>query len=226
MNTQRVARLITIVMSVVAALSMAGLIALTVRSSLDYDKFGEIPVPGSGVIDLPEGEVIVSFHVRTSSRGTAVPPLTLSIEPPPGGRDPQVTDELGDSVQMNNDVRRQVWIMQVPAAGRYPVSVDGAVADFEEPRLAFGRQQAMDATLWVLVAVSMFSADMAVAGWLLQRHQRKSVKPSAPTDPYLATDEGVRLEQLKTIAALRDSGAMTESEFEEEKRRILDGDKG
>jgi hypothetical protein len=33
----------------------------------------------------------------------------------------------------------------------------------------------------------------------------------------------VRLEQLKTIAALRDSGALTEAEFNAEKRRILDG---
>jgi hypothetical protein len=31
------------------------------------------------------------------------------------------------------------------------------------------------------------------------------------------------LEQLKTIAALRDSGALTEAEFNAEKRRILDG---
>jgi hypothetical protein len=36
--------------------------------------------------------------------------------------------------------------------------------------------------------------------------------------------EGVRLERLKTIAALHDSGALTDAEFEAEKRRILDGD--
>jgi hypothetical protein len=36
-------------------------------------------------------------------------------------------------------------------------------------------------------------------------------------------DEGIRLERLKTIAALRDSGALTDAEFEAEKRRILDG---
>jgi hypothetical protein len=32
------------------------------------------------------------------------------------------------------------------------------------------------------------------------------------------------LERLKTIAALHDSGALTDAEFEAEKRRILDGD--
>ncbi|HNF07515.1 MAG TPA: SHOCT domain-containing protein, partial [Mycobacterium sp.] len=45
----------------------------------------------------------------------------------------------------------------------------------------------------------------------------------APVDPFTPTDQGVRLEQLKTIAALRDSGALTEAEFEAEKRRILRG---
>jgi len=34
--------------------------------------------------------------------------------------------------------------------------------------------------------------------------------------------DGVRIEQLKSLAALRDSGALTEAEFEAEKRRILD----
>jgi hypothetical protein len=33
--------------------------------------------------------------------------------------------------------------------------------------------------------------------------------------------EGVRLERLKTLASLRDSGALTEEEFQAEKRRIL-----
>jgi hypothetical protein len=46
------------------------------------------------------------------------------------------------------------------------------------------------------------------------------VVPPAPS--YTPTDQGVRLEQLKQLAALRDSGALTEEEFEAEKRRILD----
>jgi hypothetical protein len=37
------------------------------------------------------------------------------------------------------------------------------------------------------------------------------------------TDEGVRRERLKTLAALRDSGALTEQEYETEKRRVLEG---
>jgi hypothetical protein len=36
-------------------------------------------------------------------------------------------------------------------------------------------------------------------------------------------DLGVRLERLKTLTALRDSGALTADVFEAEKRRILGG---
>jgi hypothetical protein len=44
-----------------------------------------------------------------------------------------------------------------------------------------------------------------------------------PPAAYEPTGEGVRVERLKTLATLRDSGALTEEEFQAEKRRILDG---
>jgi hypothetical protein len=47
--------------------------------------------------------------------------------------------------------------------------------------------------------------------------------PDGFRSTYAPTDEAVKLEQLKTLAALRDSGALTDKEFEDEKRRILDG---
>ena len=197
MNGRSVARIATIVMGSVAALSLAGLIWMMVASSGDYDEFGEVPIPGSALIELPEGRVVVSFNVTASGRGTAVPPLTLSIEPPPGGRDPDVVDDLGDSVAAGNDIHRRVWVMQVPAAGRYPVSIDGPVADFENPKLTFGRDGGLDGAVWVLVALSVISTDLAIAGWWFQRRGR-------------------------TTSARRDSCALTEDESEGGKRRILE----
>ena len=49
-------------------------------------------------------------------------------------------------------------------------------------------------------------------------------KPTVNPVVHEPSGEGVRLERLKTIAALHDSGALTDAEFEAEKRRILDGD--
>jgi Short C-terminal domain len=87
-----------------------------------------------------------------------------------------------------------------------------------------------------------------VSGWWSGRTRRKAVvaaspyfppsfhpsvpvppaaSPGAPRAPIAAAqelgDEGVRLERLKTLAALRDSGALSHEEFETEKRRILGG---
>ncbi|HEY9263253.1 MAG TPA: SHOCT domain-containing protein, partial [Mycobacterium sp.] len=42
-----------------------------------------------------------------------------------------------------------------------------------------------------------------------------------PVATYEPSDHGVRLEQLRNLAALRDSGALTEAEFQAEKRRML-----
>ena len=58
---------------------------------------------------------------------------------------------------------------------------------------------------------------------LLRPADRRSACRSAPPEPFTPTEDGIRIEQLNTLARLRDSGALTEDEFEAEKRRILDG---
>lgn len=228
-------RIIAVVVGALVAVSVGGLIVLSVLTALVWERFdayGEIPIPGSAAVELPAGKVTVNFHVHSGADGTAVPPLRMNIEPPPGGTDPAVTDDLGGSVRVNNDIHRQVWVMQVPAAGVYQVRIDGPVAGFDQPRLAFGKTGSMDGLVWVFVAMSIISVDLAIAVWWTRR--RRAGRVSAPVelpavsevsleDRFVPSDQGIRLEQLKTIAALRESGALTEDEFKAEKRRILDG---
>ncbi len=226
MSTSRIAsRVVTIVVAVIAALSIGGLITTVVVSAvLDrFDAYGEVPIPGTSTVYLPSGEVSANFHVRSNHSSTAVPRLHINITPPPGVKDPEVKDDLGASVSNNNDIHRRVWLMQVPAEGGYRVEVDGPVDGFTEPRLAFGRTSSIDGLVWVFTAFSVVSVDLVLALWWWRRRSRPSAAPPAKTDPYVPTDEGVRLEELKTIAALRDSGALTDDEYKTEKRRILDG---
>ncbi|WP_347403854.1 SHOCT domain-containing protein [Mycobacterium sp. 236(2023)] len=97
---------------------------------------------------------------------------------------------------MNNDVRVRVWTLQIAEAGVYDIETGGTVDGYINPQLAFGRDTSPAWMPWV---------------------------DGPPVDSYQPTDHGVRVEQLKTLAALRDSGALTEAEFESEKRRVLEG---
>jgi len=92
--------------------------------------------------------------------------------------------------------------MKVATEGDYRIVADGPVGDDVDPHLSFGQTRSIDAPLWFSVALSVVSGDLAIAVWWFRRRGRG---------------------QLKTIAALRDSGALTEAEFKAEKRRILDG---
>lgn len=218
-------RVVAIVITALAGLSVAALVTVAMLSAFvfdRYDGYGQVPIPGESTVYLPAGPVSISFATRTSGGGTALPPLHMNIEPPPGVPDPDVTEDHGGSVTIGDEVHRQVWRATVHGEGGYRITIDGPVGGYVEPRLAFGDTGSMDGPILVLAAVAFLLSDAAVAAWWLRRMKRPSAAPAAP-GPSVPSDEGVRLEQLKTIAALRDSGALTESEFEAEKRRILEG---
>lgn len=225
-----VSKIVAVSATVFAVFSVLGLITSMMLSAFvfdRYDAYGRIPIPGSSTVYLPAGTVTVNFAVRANGDGTAVPPLNMDIVPPPGVADPEVTEDLGGSVTLNDTVHRRVWVMQVPAEGGYRVQIDGPVTGYRDPHLTFGEDDSAMGVVWVFVALSVISCDLAVAAWWLRRKNgppaAKPVPPAEPTGPFEPTDQGVRLEQLKTITALRDSGALTEDEFDAEKRRILDG---
>ena len=209
----------------------------------DYDAYGEVPIPGSGSVHLPRGEVTVNFHTVTlgsGGGGLPVPPLGITFTPPDGVAQPTVTENIGSTTTVNNDAHVRVWTAQIPADGTYNITTDGQVNGFITPRLAFGHPNALGFLVWVFVG--MFVAGLvgtfAFSKWL-SRSGRKAaaagvtdapflpppavppMQPVATSGAYEPSGEGIRLERLKTLAALRDSGALTEQEFETEKRRIL-----
>jgi hypothetical protein len=217
-----------------------------------YDAYGEVPIPGSNSLYLPAGEVTVSFHtvvIGGTNGGLPVPSLGVTITPPDGVAQPVVTESVRSTTTVNNDAHIRVWVAQIPVSGTYNVMTDGQVNGYINPRLAFGHKSSYGWLVWLFVA--MFVAGLVgsfMSGWWLARTRRKAVvaatpyfppafHPSvpaplaapaaAPRAPIAAAqelgDEGVRLERLKTLAALRDSGALSQEEFETEKRRILGG---
>jgi hypothetical protein len=162
----------------------------------------------------------------------------VDVSPPSGVAEPKLTENYGTSTSVNNDAHRRVWVMKVPAEGDYKITTEGQVNGFINPQLAFGHGASSSsgsligvfAGLFVIGLIGTIAAPIWVArtraatvpAW--QPMGEPSQSPMVtPSPAQLPTDEGVKLEQLKTLSALRDSGALTEKEFEDEKRRILDG---
>lgn len=231
--------LATAVVMLVAA--VAGFIVTLVLNAFFLDKYnayGEVPIPGSGSVHLPAGDVTVSLHtlVIGDGGGLPVPPLGITIKPPEGAQQPAVSESIGSTTTVNNDAHVRVWMVHVPAEGTYDITTDGQVNGYINPRLAFGHQSSYGYLVWVFVALFVIGLiDLALSVMWLSRTRRSAVSaiaapyvhdlspaaPAAPVVAYEPTDGGVRLERLKTLAALRDSGALTEEEFQAEKRRVL-----
>jgi hypothetical protein len=245
----RIAILVSVVMIVVAVVGFVVTLILNAFVLDEYDAYGEVPIPGSGSLQLPAGEVTVSFHTEVigspAGGGLPVPRLGIDITPPTGVPQPMVTESYGGTTTVNNDAHVRVWVVQVPAAGTYTIKTEGEINGYIGPRLAFGHRSAYGSLVWVFVVLfGIGLLNLICTVWLSAR-RRSSVHriataeqafssygrtgPGAPEampehaiSPHASGAEGIKLEQLKTLASLRDSGALTEAEFEAEKRRILE----
>jgi Short C-terminal domain len=236
-------RAFTLAAAVTLAVAIVGFIVTLVLNAFvldEYDAYGEVPIPGSGRLHLPAGEATVSFHTQAigspSGGGLPVPPLGLSVVAPDGIPQPEITENWGSTTTVNNDARVRVWLVQIPVDGTYDITTEGKVNGYINPQLAFGHDSSFGWLVWVFAGVFVLGL-LELAGaitFAVRRGNRPA--PAVPvgatfdigdsnaagvSDPYTPTDDGVRFEQLKTLAALRDSGALTESEFEAEKRRLL-----
>jgi len=255
MSSRRLARISLAAAIVLLVVSVAGFVASLVLNAFFLDKYnayGEVPIPGSGSLHLPAGEVTVSLHTLVigspNGGGLPVPPLGVTIIPPDGVAQPVVTESIGSTTTVNNDAHVRVWVVQIATDGTYNITTDGQVNGFINPRLAFGYKSSYGYLVWVFVAMFVVGLiDLALSVKWMTSARRKAASAvvanpyfsaAQPIEPQMVpvaapdaspsvarepTDEGVRLERLKTLAALRDSGALTEAEFEAEKRRILEG---
>jgi hypothetical protein len=237
--------IIVAVLSMVA--SIIGLVASIILNTFvfdEYNAYGEVPVPGSRSLHLPAGELTVSFHTvitgRPAGGGLPIPDLKMGIDPPRGVAVPQVTESIGGTATVNSDARVRVWVVQIPEDGTYTIRTDGNIGGYISPRLAFGHGSTYGWLWWLFGGLLALSIVELVAALIWSAKSAKRARPLAPeqlltldqptwnTGPapsassYPPTADGVRIEQLKSLAALRDSGALTEAEFEAEKRRILD----
>lgn len=240
MRSSRIAGIVRIAAILLMVGSGIGFVATMVLGAfvLDkYDAYGEVPIPGAAKLHLPAGQVTVNFHTVTvgnsSGGGLPVPHLVLDIDPPAGVANPKVTENVGSSTSVNNDIHRRVWVAQIPVEGDYIITTGGEVNGFISPRMAFGHDSGSNHA-WPGICAGVFV--IGLVGTIITSVWRSRAKsrepepqrwhastPAADQSEVIPSDEGMKIEQLKTLAALRDSGALTEKEFQAEKRRVLDG---
>ena len=219
----------------------------------EYDAYGEVPIPGSSSLQLPAGDVTVTFHTivigGTSGGGLPVPPLNYRIGAPEGVEEPKLVEDYGTTTTVNNDARIRIGQLHIPESGTYDIELDGNVGAYLNPTLAFGHGSRYGNLPWIFAAIFGLSVvDLVIARVWAARVRRRPVPsittygappafgvpsygapptyvppPVQPPESFTPTDEGIRIQQLNTLARLRDSGALTQDEFESEKKRLLDG---
>lgn len=242
MSGRAAPRVAVVVAILTLSASLIGFVVTLILNAFvldEYDAYGEVPIPGSRDLHLPAGEVTVSFHTVITGRPTSgfpVPQISVNIEPPSGVADPEVTESIGGTTTVNSDTHVRVWVVQIVEEGTYRVSTDGDVGGYISPRLAFGHGSSHDWLPWLFGGLAVVGVVELVAALMWSARAAKKARPLAPhgllpvdgptlqavpATSYQPTDQSIRLEQLKQLAALRDSGALTDDEFEAEMRRIL-----
>ena len=239
-------RRLGIVGSVVLLLfSIGGFVLALVLNAVvfsSFDAYGEVPIPGTKTLHLPQGPATVSFRTQVSNpqggltisgNDLPIPDLNLTITPPTGVAEPVVTEHSSAATTDGNDAHQQVWVAQIPQTGDYTVTADGKVSGFISPQLAFGHTSPYGYLPWVFVGMFVVALLMLIVSMRLRRRPGQLAAPPAQpfvtpqpfvtSQPYPPANDVVRVELLNTLANLHASGALTDEEFAEQKRRILGG---
>lgn len=203
-------------------LSIAGFIASWVLNDGVWDKYaayGEIPIPGSRTVHLPAGDVKASFHTEIAGTmeggGLPVPQdLEVTISGPNGAAAPKFVQSLGGTTADNQDVHVTVGVVHVPTAGDYTVATSGKTSAYLSPRLSLGHDSRYRFVTWVFAALGGTSVLTLLA---LVPAAMARARPEVP--PQRKTT----LQQLDDLAALHNSGALSDGEYEAVKRKLLDG---
>lgn len=158
-----------------------------------YDAYGEVPIPGTRTLHLPEDDVKVSFHTEIAGTmeggGLPIPrDLEVAITGPSG--------------------------LSASTAGDYTIAANGKASADLSPRLSFGDGSSYGFLTWAFVALGGASllTLLALLPSALVR-ARRVAPPKRKT----------ALQQLDDIAALHDSGALSDEEYEAPKRQPVDG---
>jgi hypothetical protein len=107
------------------------------------DTYGEVPIPGSGTVHLPQGDVDVTVLYQRpddDADGIPLPPLSIRIAGPEGTPPPEVVEGWRMKCATTDcDIQLGIRVVRVAHEGDYRVTIDGEVYGPYQPTLTFGR---------------------------------------------------------------------------------------
>ncbi len=111
---KRAPRIVIVVSILTLVVSILGFVATLVLNTFVLDKYnayGELPIPWSTTLQLPAGEMTVSFHTVTTGRPTSgfpIPDLSFGITTTDGLPEQTVTENIGGTTSVNSDLRVRI----------------------------------------------------------------------------------------------------------------------
>ena len=209
----------------------------------DNDRYGKLRgVPGEGVVELPQGKVLVYYEERAGlpSDSSLNAPGDLRIRVRSlASREPVAVESVGSrSVYQYNDLDGvSVAELDLPAEGRYSVVARGAQGrPFPDRALTFGAS--LDIGALFLRSGAIFGIALLVSlvllGLGLGARRPPRPAPAAPVGtaggsypPYAGPPPAPEArrdpqEELRRLEGLRASGALTPEEYERLRADLLE----
>ncbi|MDG5481288.1 hypothetical protein [Mycolicibacterium gadium] len=209
------------VVGVVGAIVFGLLAAL----SDDYKAYGEVPIPGSERLHLPEGDVMISFHaimpdVQNYEKQMPLPQnLELVITAPSGAEQPTVSEDLGSTFAGDSEAHRQVKVAHIVVAGDYTITTNGTDNPSVSPRLSFGHGNHYKLLLWISIGLAVFGGAISTRAMKRRAHTASDAggrpdvsdaggRPDVSVADLLSSGQRVR----GVLRAFRDTGATMRSQ--------------
>ena len=147
----------------------------------DADRYGKVPLPGEGQVELEEGTAIVNYQARANlpSDHSIDEPANLRVRVKAVGGGERLPLENGSrisSYKLNDLDGTSVWKLQVPESGRYGVVASGG-GGYPQEQIAFGAY--VDVGTVLLRGAIIIGIGLLVAGALALQSRRMRRPPAS-----------------------------------------------
>ena len=233
----------------VVIVGVAGGIALGIIGCVqgvgDADKYGRVALPGSEVLDLPEGEIALYYEERVSL------PDDDTLDSPKGIRVVAVRENerirsekrgISNAITLDGRALDEWGKIEIPRAGKWRVATRSSEPGSNQPAVTLGRGQTENFTQAGITAAGVGGAGLLLALLILAfgrigytpltpqelaasmpraYPQPAPASPPPAASPAPASGDPVEV-QLRELERRHQAGELDEAEYQRQRRAVLD----